>query len=78
MSSLGGRWPKKFRALARPLKKLVGSFSPLSGGVGDEGDSSALSGSSTPRPLSTLTVLARFTLLGFNRALSVEGRLSSS
>ena len=78
MSSLGGRWPKKFRALARPLKTLVAPVSSLSGAVGEVGDSSAFSGSSTPRPLSTLTVLARFILLGVDSVLSVEGRLTSS
>jgi len=64
MSSLGGRWPKKLRSLLGRLDDTgvlaVGVFC-----VGEVGDSSALSGLRTPRPLRMLAVLAR--LIAFDR-----------
>ena len=64
MSSLGGRWPKKLRSLLGRLDDTgvlaIGVFC-----VGEVGDSSALSGLRTPRPLRMLAVLAR--LIAFDR-----------
>jgi hypothetical protein len=60
ISSLGGLWPKKLRNLDGFLGTgLEGPF--RFGVVGDTG-SSAFSGSRTPRPLRTLTELARLVL----------------
>lgn len=66
ISSLGGRWPKKFRS-------LDGLFAFIMAGVNcadvGEGGSNALSGSCTPSPLRILIELARFVFL----VVEVEG-----
>ena len=60
ISSLGGRWPKKFRS-------LDGLFAFTIAGVNcsdvGEGSSNARSGSCTPSPLKILIVLARFVFI---------------
>jgi hypothetical protein len=66
MSSLGGRWPKKFLnfdGLFVGDGLPPGLFRPADV-VGDGGGSSAFSGCGTPRPLKILTELARFVFAG--------------
>lgn len=66
INSLGGRWPKKLRS----FEGFLAEFTEGSGcfnwpWVGDALGSRAFSGSRTPRPLSTLMVLARLIARAF-------------
>jgi len=66
MSSLGGRWPKKFRnfdGLFDGDALPAGLFRPADV-VGDGGGSRAFSGCGTPRPLRILMELARLVFAG--------------
>ena len=60
ISSLGGRWPKKFRSLDGLFAFIIAGVSCSEVG---EGGSKALSGSRTPSPLRILIELARFGFL---------------
>lgn len=60
ISSLGGRWPKKFRNLDGLFAFIIAGLNCADVG---EGGSNALSGSRTPRPLRILIELARFVFL---------------
>ena len=75
ISSLGGRWPKKFRS-------LDGLFAFIMAGVNcadvGEGGSNARSGSCTPSPLRILIELARFVFLVVEVEGMAEGLLRSS
>lgn len=74
MSSLGGRWPKKWRNLEGRLAValiVVGLRRPEAE-VG-EGGSSARSGFRTPRELRILIELARFGVLMEELGLRCEG-----
>ena len=65
ISSLGGRWPKKFRSLDGLFAFIIAGLNCADVG---EGGSNALSGSCTPSPLRILIELARFVFL-----VEVEG-----
>jgi hypothetical protein len=63
MSSLGGRWPKKWRNLeGRLAVALIDGLRRSEAEVG-EGGSSVRSGFRTPRELRILIELARFVVL---------------
>lgn len=78
ISSLGGRWPKKLRSLEGRLAVALSGTGLKRPAVlalvdvGEEGGSSARSGSRTPKELRMLIELARLGLLeGLRRGLSV-------
>ena len=60
ISSLGGRWPKKFRSLDGLFAFIIAGLNCADVG---EGGSNAFSGSRTPSPLRILIELARFLLV---------------
>jgi hypothetical protein len=74
ISSLGGRWPKKFRSLDGLFAFIIAG---LNSDVG-EGGSNALSGSCTPSPLRILIELARFVFLAVEVECMAEGLLLRS
>lgn len=71
ISSLGGRWPKKFRNLDGLFAFIIAGLNCADVG---EGASNGLSGSRTPSPLRILIELARFVFL----VVEVEGLLLRS